>query len=132
MTTIHSSKGLEFDEVHFLYDAQLEYDVEKKEENRRLFYTAISRAANKLYIYDSWDRTSIDSIIQDFLTERPTITYEEIAKQNKQIEVVKEDQSIVQDSAIVNSKYEYDKNINQTSNKKNKGLLKKIFSIIKK
>lgn len=132
LTTIHSSKGLEFDEVHFLYDAQLEYDVEKKEENRRLFYTAISRAANKLYIYDSWDRTSIDSIIQDFLTERPTITYEETAKQNKQIEVVKEDQSIVQDSAIVNSKYEYDKNINQTSNKKNKGLLKKIFSIIKK
>nr|WP_165983407.1 ATP-dependent helicase [Macrococcus goetzii] len=129
LTTIHSSKGLEFDEVHFLYDAQLEYDVEKKEENRRLFYTAISRAANKLYIYDSWDRTSIDSIIQDFLTERPTITYEEIAKQN---EIVKEEKTVIKETAIVDSNDIQDRNFSNASNKKNKGLLKKLFSIIKK
>ncbi|WP_414047170.1 ATP-dependent helicase [Macrococcus equi] len=132
LTTIHSSKGLEFDEVHFLYDAQLEYDLEKKEENRRLFYTAISRAANKLYIYDSWGRTSIDSIIQDFLTERPTITYNEVVKNINKIDTMEEKNIPYKDSINTKSKDEKTKNISNVANNKNNGLIKKIFSFIKK
>lgn len=70
LTTIHSSKGLEFDEVHFLYSAGIEYSIDDAEENRRLFYTAISRAKDKLFIYDSWGRNDINKIIGDFETEK--------------------------------------------------------------
>lgn len=69
LTTIHSAKGLEFDQVHFLYDPSFEYTVDKAEENRRLFYTAISRAKNGLYIYDLWRRKTINEVIRDFETE---------------------------------------------------------------
>lgn len=47
LTTIHSAKGLEFEEFHFLYDHSIEYSIEKLEENRRLFYTAVSRAESE-------------------------------------------------------------------------------------
>lgn len=47
LTTIHSGKGLEFEEFHFLYDPSIEYSIEKLEENRRLFYTAVSRAESE-------------------------------------------------------------------------------------
>lgn len=66
LTTIHSSKGLEFDEVHFLYDPDNVYDVGKLEENRRLFYTAISRAKEDLFIYDAYGRTNINQVLRDF------------------------------------------------------------------
>ena len=71
LTTIHSAKGLEFDEVHFIYDAEIQYTSLKQEENRRLFYTAISRAKNNLFIYDSWGRKSIEEIITDFQNDIP-------------------------------------------------------------
>src|SRR5699024_5807851 len=66
LTTIHSSKGLEFDEVHFLYDPDNVYDVGKLEENRRLFYTAISRAKEDLFIYGDYGRTNINQVLRDF------------------------------------------------------------------
>lgn len=102
LTTIHSSKGLEFDEVHFLYDPQIEYTVAKQEENRRLFYTAISRAKTNLYIYDAWGRMDIDSIIKDFndefysygdsfVNEEP-LSIELVVKKSKQKKKVKNEQ----------------------------------------
>ena len=66
LTTIHSAKGLEFDEVHYIYSPEMVYNLEKAEENRRLFYTAISRAKNYLYVHDEWGRTSFDRILKDF------------------------------------------------------------------
>ena len=58
--TIHASKGLEFDTVfltgaeeHFfspLETESSEKETEKKEEERRLFYVAMTRAKNLLFI----------------------------------------------------------------------------------
>src|SRR5699024_9234299 len=77
LTTIHSAKGLEFKEVHFIYDAEMGYSPIVQDENRRLFYTTISRTEKKLYIYDSWGRTSIENIISDFQTENLNFVYNE-------------------------------------------------------
>ena len=56
MTTMHSSKGLEYDTV-FIIDANEGITPHKKavfdvdiEEERRMFYVAMTRAKKKLYI----------------------------------------------------------------------------------
>ncbi|WP_125766693.1 ATP-dependent helicase [Lapidilactobacillus wuchangensis] len=66
LTTIHSAKGLEFDDVFFIYDPEIVYSVDKAEENRRLFYTAISRAKTRLTIIDGGHRKDISQILSDF------------------------------------------------------------------
>lgn len=69
LTTIHSAKGLEFDNVYFLYERMIYslYNESNLEEDRRMFYVAISRAKNNLTIYDLYNnqRTFLD-IINDF------------------------------------------------------------------
>lgn len=54
LTTIHSAKGLEFDHVYYFHSHNWyeNYDSEKLEEDRRLFYVGISRAKKYLYIFD--------------------------------------------------------------------------------
>lgn len=66
LTTIHSAKGLEFNEVHFMYDPERQFSYEGAEENRRLFYTAVSRAKDRVVIYDYWRRNNLQGILQDF------------------------------------------------------------------
>lgn len=69
LTTIHSAKGLEFDYVYFFHTHSWynNYDVERLEEDRRLFYVGISRAKQHLLIFDhSQYRRSFDEILMDF------------------------------------------------------------------
>lgn len=76
LSTIHSSKGLEFDTVYLMdaYDGILPSTDEndKKlaisyQEERRLFYVAITRAKNNLFLIAIKDRTSvfIEEIMSD-------------------------------------------------------------------
>lgn len=63
LSTIHSAKGLEFDTVYLVdvYDGCLPYinrepaieleQIDSYEEERRLFYVAITRAKNELYLF---------------------------------------------------------------------------------
>ena len=57
LMTMHSSKGLEFDVVHIIeaVDGITPYKKAKtraeKEEERRMFYVAMTRAKEELYIY---------------------------------------------------------------------------------
>lgn len=70
LTTIHASKGLEFDNVHILYGFNKfrEMNLAELEEEARLFYVATSRAKNSLCIYDNFSkRRSLHDIINDFL-----------------------------------------------------------------
>lgn len=62
LTTMHSSKGLEFDTV-FIIDATEGSTPHKKatldsdmEEERRMFYVAMTRAKSRLYIYSTAER----------------------------------------------------------------------------
>lgn len=70
LTTIHSAKGLEFDNVFHLYSRPNfgGYDIESLEENRRLFYVAISRAKKQLVIWNFTylDNVGLNDILNDF------------------------------------------------------------------
>jgi len=69
LTTIHSAKGLEFDNVYYFHthDWYKNYDLETLEEDRRLFYVGISRAKEQLYVFDHTEiQRSFDDILRDF------------------------------------------------------------------
>ncbi len=69
LTTIHSAKGLEFDNVYYFHshDWYKNYDLEQTEEDRRLFYVGISRAKKNLYVFDHTDvLRPFESILKDF------------------------------------------------------------------
>ena len=77
LSTIHSAKGLEFDTVYIVdvYDGCLPHSdrltaieqetLEEYEEERRLFYVAITRAINELHLFyiEEYDSEFIDEII---------------------------------------------------------------------
>ncbi|WOO88333.1 ATP-dependent helicase [Mollicutes bacterium LVI A0078] len=70
LSTIHASKGLEFDNVHILYGFNKfkDLDLKQLEEEARLFYVAMSRAKNSLNIYDNFSkRRSLNDMINDFI-----------------------------------------------------------------
>ena len=81
LATMHHAKGLEYDIV-FLPDAceritphhkaQLESDIE---EERRLFYVAVTRAKEKLYIFSPKERygkkTDMSRFVKEIMTKRP-------------------------------------------------------------
>ncbi|WOO86470.1 ATP-dependent helicase [Mollicutes bacterium LVI A0039] len=70
LSTIHASKGLEFDNVHLLYGFNKfrEMNLEQLEEEARLFYVAVSRARNGLNIYDNFSkRRTLNDMINDFI-----------------------------------------------------------------
>ncbi len=69
LTTIHSAKGLEFDNVYYFHthDWYKNYDLETLEEDRRLFYVGISRAKEQLYVFDHTEvKRSFEDILRDF------------------------------------------------------------------
>lgn len=85
LTTIHSAKGLEFDNVYYFHahDWYKNYDLETLEEDRRLFYVGISRAKEDLYLFDHTEiERSFDEIIRDFDTlpelEQPSVETEPV------------------------------------------------------
>lgn len=51
--TIHSVKGLEFDCVHLVGVNSKSFPVNQSEENQNLFYVGVTRAKEKLVIFDS-------------------------------------------------------------------------------
>lgn len=75
LTTMHSSKGLEYDTV-FIIDAnegviphkKASFDTEIEEE-RRMFYVAMTRAKKNLHIYYPKERYNKDSEVSRFVTE---------------------------------------------------------------
>lgn len=69
LTTIHSAKGLEFDNVYYFHthDWYKNFDIESLEEDRRLFYVGISRAKENLYIFDHTGFSrAFEDILKDF------------------------------------------------------------------
>ena len=75
LSTIHSAKGLEFDSVYIIdaYDGSLPHAsketaieqerIDNYEEERRVFYVAITRAKNELYLF------SVDEECTSFIDE---------------------------------------------------------------
>ena len=75
LTTMHSAKGLEFDTV-FIIDANEGVCPHKKavldsdiEEERRMFYVAMTRAKRKLYIYSAIEKYNKMLDVSRFLIE---------------------------------------------------------------
>ena len=75
LTTMHSSKGLEFDTV-FIIDANEGVCPHKKavldtdiEEERRMFYVAMTRAKRHLYIYSAYEKYNKTLDVSRFLIE---------------------------------------------------------------
>ena len=83
LTTIHSAKGLEFENVYYFHshDWYKNYDLEQTEEDRRLFYVGISRAKTNLYVFDHTEvKRSFENILRDF-------DKEEMAKAPESIDI---------------------------------------------
>lgn len=79
LSTIHASKGLEFDNVHFLYGFNKfrELSLAQLEEEARLFYVACSRAKETLTIYDNFSKErTLHDIINDFIDSPHRDNYE--------------------------------------------------------
>lgn len=79
LSTIHASKGLEYDNVHILYGFNKfrTMNIPALEEEARLFYVAISRARNTLNIYDNFSkRRTLNDMINDFLDSPEFEEYE--------------------------------------------------------
>lgn len=83
ISTIHSSKGLEYDNVFIidLIDGEFpqksvlnSFDEKLLEEERRLFYVAMTRAKKKLYLFTIKERNN--------LPVEPSIFYNELKKSN--------------------------------------------------
>ena len=83
LSTIHGSKGLEYDNV-FLIDLQDgifpeeipkdlkradREEIEKYEEERRLFYVGVTRAKNNLYLFRTQETSSF---VKQFIYKKPT------------------------------------------------------------
>ncbi len=82
LMTVHASKGLEFKNIFIvgmeenLFPSQMSmYDREALEEERRLFYVAVTRAKEKLWITNAQNRYRFGSLISNepsrFLDELP-------------------------------------------------------------
>lgn len=75
LTTIHSAKGLEFDNVYYHYDHQFWMDF--TEEDVRLFYVAISRAKNNLTIFLNPNNfeNNFDKVVKGFQYKLKKVNY---------------------------------------------------------
>ena len=104
MTTIHTSKGLEYDEVYLIdvYDSLFpEKVVDRKrctdsdvlrlyEEERRLFYVGMTRAKNKLFLlsYDDKKSTFINELFQSNEKVQRRSTATRFNKSNNRINAI--------------------------------------------
>ena len=85
MVTMHSSKGLEY-EVVFLVDVNEEITPHRKavldedmEEERRMFYVAMTRAKKQLFLYSVKERYNKELVVSRFVGEM-TIDMDEVQK----------------------------------------------------
>lgn len=89
LSTIHSAKGLEFDSVYIVdvydgclphssrEDAQEQERMDNYEEERRLFYVAITRAKNELYLFYINERESgfVNEVAPLVKTQKETVKH---------------------------------------------------------
>lgn len=97
LSTIHSAKGLEFDTVYIVdvydgclphssrEDAQEQERIDNYEEERRLFYVAITRAKNELYLFH------VNECESSFVNEvaPPVKMSREITKSHPDVQIIK-------------------------------------------
>jgi len=86
LSTVHSVKGLEFDHVFILGDSWKDLNESEMEEERRLYYVAMSRARETLHLFSLEDRLNPHSsaLQGDYLVisnSKPIIQKEIIGKQ---------------------------------------------------
>ena len=94
LSTIHSSKGLEYDSVYMVdvYDGRFPSSIpnifsrskdnaDGEQEERRLFYVGITRAKNRLCLFDIKDKES--TFIDQLFPERKTIREKETEEKRK-------------------------------------------------
>lgn len=91
VSTIHGAKGLEFDHVMVLH----KYDSEMKEEDKRMYYVAFTRAMKSTYVlsYGNAPKPRIESdyeLMVDALTKRDNI--EALRKQGVDVAALKADE----------------------------------------
>ncbi|MBN1524829.1 MAG: UvrD-helicase domain-containing protein [Spirochaetales bacterium] len=100
--TVHSAKGLEFDAVFiaaaedglFPHARSIEEHEENMEEERRLFYVAITRAKKKLYITSATTRRKMGTVTES----HPSPFLEEIPEELTEVTF---DQPLVEDEEAV-------------------------------
>ena len=110
LTSIHSAKGLEFDNVYYFHthDWFKNYDLEQLEEDRRLFYVGISRAKEHLFVFDHTEvKRDYQAILRDFdsieLPSQPVDVYSNLRQvQGEEVvsELVKEVAENTKDNVI--------------------------------
>lgn len=83
LSNVHASKGLEFDNVHFIcgFNKFKEMPLIQMEEEARIFYVGLSRAKKAIYIYDNISPArTLNDMINDFIDspkrENYSITYD--------------------------------------------------------
>jgi len=91
LTSIHSAKGLEFDNVYYFHthDWFKNYDLEQLEEDRRLFYVGISRAKEHLFVFDHTEvKRDFQEILRDFdsieMPRQPVDVYGDLRKDEEE------------------------------------------------
>ncbi len=78
LSTIHASKGLEFDHVHLLHGFNNLHSMPltHNEEEARLLYVAITRAKHNLSIYDNFStKRSLNDLINDYIANPKRESY---------------------------------------------------------
>ncbi|OPJ55154.1 ATP-dependent helicase [Alkalithermobacter paradoxus] len=119
LTTIHSSKGLEFKNVFIIgaiegvmpHEKSFE-DEELIEEERRLFYVAMTRAMEKLYISYIRNRYGKRAYMSRFIEEVSSVTYDELnsIKQGDNVyhKIFKDGKVISKKGNIIEVKFKYE------------------------
>ena len=98
LSTIHSAKGLEFDTVYIVdvydgclphssrEDAQEQERIDNYEEERRLFYVAITRAKNELYLFYISEYGS--SFVNEITPQVKTVSEESILSYHPDVPII--------------------------------------------
>ena len=114
LSTMHSSKGLEFNTVYLIdiFDNMIPqysmYATDQKlyQEERRLFYVAMTRAKNKLYVYSIKNKRS--AFVDEILPERTTMRVDVQVQDNVSPEQIARNFRSSFDDVIDTAELDYD------------------------
>jgi DNA helicase-2/ATP-dependent DNA helicase PcrA len=103
LSSIHQAKGLEWREVFLIWAADGKFpsarslrDAESEEEERRLFYVAVTRAKDELYltyplVVTDWSRQTVIQKPSRFITEVPVELLEAWSLEEESLEASPDD-----------------------------------------